>query len=218
MHCQGLQFIPLAHGRYLAEHIAGAQLAILPGSDGINFSADHRHHVENFLGGLTRLLEPDRAFAAILFTDLVGSTQQAAALGDQAWRNFLETHNALFRTLVDQHKGRVVKMTGDGMLATFDGPGRAIRDAMALGDALRPLDLEIQAGLHTGEVEVMGADIAGIGVHTAAQVLGPHRPPRSDVPRLILRADDMRQGPLTPFPAHTRDARLKRRAEKGSLS
>ena len=106
-----------------------------------------------------------------MFTDIVGSTEKASALGDLAWTNLLETHDALARTLVGQYQGRIVNTTGDGILATFDGPGRAIRCAGALGDALRPLGLEIRAGLHTGEVEIRDADIAGIGVHIAARAL-----------------------------------------------
>ena len=174
LHHEGFQPVPLENGRYIAEHIAGARLAILPGRDGWIFSepADEAlRQIDEFLGGLASVAVPDRALAAILFTDIVGSTERALALGDRAWRNLLATHEALARTLVDQHKGRVVKMTGDGMLATFDGPGRAIRCAASLGDALRTVGLEIRAGLHTGEVEVMGEDIAGIGVHIAARVL-----------------------------------------------
>jgi class 3 adenylate cyclase len=132
--------------------------------------------IEEFLGGLHRVPEPDRALAAILFTDIVGSTERASAVGDREWRNLLESHDVVARTIVEQHRGRLVKMTGDGMLATFDGPGRAIRCAMALGDALRPLGLEIRSGVHTGEVEVRGTDIAGIGVHIAARVLACAQP------------------------------------------
>ena len=129
-----------------------------------------------FLSSLTTAAVSDRALAAILFTDIVGSTERASALGDLEWRNLLETHDALARTLVGQYQGRIVKTTGDGVLATFDGPGRAIRCAEALGDALKPLGLEIRAGLHTGEVEIREADIAGIGVHIAARVLASASP------------------------------------------
>ncbi len=111
--------------------------------------------IDTFLTGLSVVVAPDRALTAILFTDIVGSTERASAIGDQAWRNLLATHDALARILVDRHKGRVVKRTGDGMLATFDGPGRAIRCALSLSEALRSVGLEIRAGLHTGEVEVM---------------------------------------------------------------
>jgi class 3 adenylate cyclase len=174
LHRQGFEIVPVENGRYLAEHIAGAQLAIVTGRDGLIFTdpADEAlRHIDEFLNGLTAVVVPDRALAAILFTDIVGSTERASAIGDRAWLNLLATHDALARTLVDQHKGWVVKMTGDGMLATFDGPGRAIRCALSLSEALRSIGLEIRAGLHTGEVEVMGDDIAGIGVHIAARVL-----------------------------------------------
>jgi class 3 adenylate cyclase len=175
LHPEGLEAIPADHGRYLAEHIAGARLALLPGNDAMILVEPAAQAalplIEEFLGALHDGPEPDRALASILFTDIVGSTERASALGDREWRNLLESHDAVARTIVEQHRGRLVKMTGDGMLATFDGPGRAIRCAMALGDTLRPLGLEIRAGLHTGEVEVRGADIAGIGVHIAARVL-----------------------------------------------
>jgi class 3 adenylate cyclase len=168
-------YISADHGRYLAEHIAGARLALLPGNDVVFLVQPAveaaRDHIEKFLSELHGALEPDRALAAILFTDIAGSTERASALGDREWRNLLESHDAVVRTVVKKHGGKLVKMTGDGMLATFEGPGRAIRCAMALGDALEPLGLKIRAGLHTGEVEGRGTDIAGIGVHIAARVL-----------------------------------------------
>lgn len=174
LHRQGWKYGPPEQGRFLAENIAGSQFVLLPGNDGTIYTepmAEGIQHIEEFLGGLKGVREPDRALAAILFTDIVGSTERASALGDREWRNLLETHDAVARTVVDQHRGKLVKMTGDGVLATFDGPGRAIRCAMALGDALRPLNLQIRAGLHTGEVEIRETDIAGIGVHIAARVL-----------------------------------------------
>jgi class 3 adenylate cyclase len=179
LHRDGYTGIPQAHSRYMAEHISGARFALVPGNDGALHTepiAEALQEIEEFLRGLHGPIEPDRALAAILFTDIVGSTAWASALGDRAWRNLLESHDVLARTVVDQHRGKLVKMTGDGMLATFDGPGRAIRCAIALGDALRPLGLEIRAGLHTGEVELRGTDIAGIGVHIAARVLAAAQP------------------------------------------
>lgn len=179
LHREGFDITPADHGRYLAEHIKDARLAVVPGRDGWIFTepaTEPLGELADFLRGLTRVVEPDRALAAILFTDIVGSTQRVAKIGDQAWRDLLATHDALARTLVDQQGGRVVKMTGDGMLATFDGPGRAIRCAQLFTEALRPVGLEIRAGLHTGEVEVMGEDIAGIGVHIAARVLDAASP------------------------------------------
>jgi class 3 adenylate cyclase len=167
------------HARYLADHITDARLVMLPGNDGWVFAepaADALREIDEFLGGHPPVPMPDRALAAILFTDIVGSTERAAALGDSAWRNLLTTHDAIARTLVEQHNGRLVKTTGDGVLAAFDGPGRAIRCALSLRDALRSVGLEIRAGLHTGEVELVGDDIAGIGVHIAARVLQASQP------------------------------------------
>jgi len=174
LHRAGFTAIPLEQGRYLAEHIPGARLAVIPGRDGLLFtepSAEGLRHIEGFLAGLQDAPDADRALAAILFTDVVESTQRLSAMGDRAWRNLLDSHDVLARTVVEQHRGRLVKTTGDGILATFDGPGRAIRCALALRDALRPLGLQIRAGLHTGEVELRGVDLAGIAVHIAARVL-----------------------------------------------
>ena len=174
LHRVGWKIISPDEGQYLADHIPGARYALVPGNDGTLFTepvGEILKHIEEFLRGLPGASQPDRALAAILFTDIVGSTARAAALGDKEWRNLLETHDAVARTIVSQHRGQIIKTTGDGMLVTFDGPGKAIRCAMALSDALRPLSLEIRAGLHTGEVELRGTDIAGIGVHIAARVL-----------------------------------------------
>ena len=174
LHREDYQAIPLEQGRYVADHIPGSQFAVVPGRDGLLFTEPAQEglrHIENFLAGLGGVAEPDRALAAILFTDIVSSTERAASMGDRAWRDLIESHDAVARTIVDQHRGRLVRTTGDGMLATFDGPGRAIRSAIALRDALRSLGLEVRAGLHTGEVELTDSDIAGIGVHIAARVL-----------------------------------------------
>jgi class 3 adenylate cyclase len=179
LHSQGAKFIPPELGRYLSEHISGARFVSLPGND-LPLYGEAMHeavrHIEEFLGRLHGTIEPDRALAAILYTDIVGSTERLSAMGDREWRNLLDTHDAVARTIVEQHRGRIVKTTGDGILATFDGPGRAIRCALALGDALRLLGLEIRAGLHTGEVELRGTDIAGIGAHIAARVLEAAQP------------------------------------------
>jgi class 3 adenylate cyclase len=173
LHAEGYTVIPPAHGRYIAEHINGARFATVPGNDGVLFSepAETLRHIDEFLAELHGPSESDRALAAILFTDFVGSTKQLSALGDTAWRNLLDSHDVIARTVVEQQSGRLIKTTGDGILATFDGPGRAIRCAIALRDALRPLGIEIRAGLHTGEVEIRTDDIAGIAVHIASRVL-----------------------------------------------
>src|SRR5262249_37935722 len=117
-----------------------------------------------FLTGHLAESEPDRVLATVLFTDLVSSTPQAAEMGDRQWRNLLATHDALVRSELDRFRGREIKSTGDGVLATFDGPGRAIRCACAIRDALGALGLQVRAGLHTGEIELRGDDIAGIAV------------------------------------------------------
>ena len=179
MHRKEIEIVAVEQGRHVADLIPDAQFVEVPGGDGwiaAEPTDEMFHHVEAFLGALQVSVEPDRALAAILFTDIVGSTERASALGDREWRNLIETHDLMVRTIVDQHRGRLIRTTGDGMLATFDGPGRAIRCASALRDALRPLGLEIRAGLHTGEIELTGTDIAGIGVHIAARVLDQASP------------------------------------------
>jgi class 3 adenylate cyclase len=174
LHRAGWNIITPDEGQYVAEQIRGARFALVPGNDGTFYTepvGKILKHFEDFLGALHGPVQSDRALAAILFTDIVDSTATAAALGDSEWRNLLEIHDAIARTIVSQHRGRLVKMTGDGMLVTFEGPGKAIACALALSDSLRPLGLEIRAGLHTGEIELRGPDIAGIGVHIAARVL-----------------------------------------------
>jgi pimeloyl-ACP methyl ester carboxylesterase len=168
------RYLPLGTARYLAEHIPGARLVVVPGK-ALNIytkpSAQILDHIESFVTGISPSSDTNRVLATILFTDIVGSTQQASALGDRRWRGLLESHDALANSIIDQHGGRLVKLTGDGLLATFDGPGRAIRCASAFRDALVPLGITIRAGLHTGEVELRGEDIGGIAVHIANRVL-----------------------------------------------
>jgi class 3 adenylate cyclase len=174
MHRAGFSWITPDQGKYIADRVSGARFALVPGSDGAMFhepTTETLRLLEEFITHLGGAMDSDRALAAILFTDIVGSTEMAAALGDRQWRNLLESHDAVARTLIDKHGGRLIKMTGDGLLATFDGPGRAIRCGFALRDSLEPLGIVIRAGLHTGEVELRGDDIGGIGVHIAARVL-----------------------------------------------
>ena len=132
--------------------------------------------IETFITGAALRADTDRALTTILYTDMVASTEWAATLGDRRWRNVVETHLTVSQTIIDQHRGRLVRTTGDGVLATFDGPGRAIRCALALKGAIRTLGIEIRAGLHTGEVEVMGDDVGGIAVHLAARVMAAAGP------------------------------------------
>jgi class 3 adenylate cyclase len=161
------------HGRYLAEHIEGARYVELEGDEHLFFVGDSDRmldEIEMFLTGARAAGEPDRLLASVLFTDIVDSTDTAASLGDRRWRDVLDRHDALTREHVERFRGRVVKMTGDGALATFDGPARAIRCACALRDASRTDGVQLRAGIHTGEVEQRGDDIGGIAVHLAARV------------------------------------------------
>jgi pimeloyl-ACP methyl ester carboxylesterase len=172
VHCRGDRMIPLAQGRYLAEHIAGSRFVELPGKDHLAFTgADPLlDEIEEFLVGSRAAAAPERSLATILFTDLVGSTAKAAELGDRRWRHLLERHDAAVRRQLTLHRGREVKTVGDGFLATFDGPARAIRCATALRGELDPLGLEVRSGIHTGEVELIGDDVGGIAVNIGARI------------------------------------------------
>jgi class 3 adenylate cyclase len=171
---QDTPYVPIDGGRDLAANIPGAELAVVLGR-GLNIYtkpyAQILDRIEAFVTGTSPASATDRALATILFTDIVGSTDKAASLGDRRWRGLLESHDAIASSIVEEHGGRLVKLTGDGLLATFDGPGRAIRCVAAFRDALAPLGIRIRAGLHTGEVELRGDDIGGIAVHLAARVL-----------------------------------------------
>jgi class 3 adenylate cyclase len=166
-------------GRYIAEHIPGARLVELEGDSHLPVVGDMEpilEEVEEFLTGRPPVREPDRVLATVLFTDIVGSTQRAAELGDSRWRELLDTHNRLVRRQLDRYRGREVKTVGDGFVATFDGPARAVRCAWTIADEERRLGIEIRAGLHTGEVEVREQDVGGIAVHIAARVMAAARP------------------------------------------
>ncbi len=175
LHRTGDRAADVRASRYMAERIPGARFVELPGDAHFPFFGDQDTVVEltqEFLTGATPVLEPDRALATVLFTDIVDSTRLAAELGDRRWHRALERHNAAVRSCLARYRGREVKTTGDGFLATFDGPARAIRAADAIRAGLRDLDLEVRVGLHTGECELLGDDIGGIAVHIAARVLG----------------------------------------------
>ncbi len=165
--------VSVLHGRHLAEKIPGARYVELEGEDHLWVAGDEQvllDEVEEFLVGSRRAAEPERALATILFTDIVGSTERAAALGDRSWRDLLERHDAAVRRQLALHRGREVKTMGDGFLATFDGPARAIRCAQALREDLADLDLEVRAGIHTGEVELIGDDVGGMAVNIGARI------------------------------------------------
>ena len=161
-------------GRLLAERIPGARYVELPGIDHFAFIGDSTAQigdlVEEFLTGSRAVVDVDRALATVLFTDIVGSTARAEQLGDQRWRGLLDAHHAAARREFARFRGKEVKSLGDGFLATFDGPARAIRCASAISEAVRALGIEVRAGLHTGEIEAGEDDVRGIAVHIAARV------------------------------------------------
>jgi class 3 adenylate cyclase len=161
------------HAEYLAEHISGAKLVELPGQDNLIFAGDSDtdlDEIEEFLTGVRHAPETDRVLATVLFTDIVGSTSRAAELGDERWMDVLDRHDRAVRRQLERFRGREVNTAGDGFLATFDGPGRAIRCACAIRDAVSALDIEVRIGIHTGEIERREKDVAGIAVHIGARV------------------------------------------------
>ena len=179
VHRSGDRATPVEGARHIAAHIPGAKYVELPGEDHFAWIGDADavlDEVEEFLTGARQVPEPDRVLATVLFTDIVGSTARAAELGDQQWRDLLTSHHAVVRSELARFRGREVKTAGDGFLATFDGPARAIRCACAVRDAVRSLGIEIRAGLHTGECELMGDDVGGIAVHTGARVAASAAP------------------------------------------
>jgi len=166
--------IPPAKGKYIAEHIPGAKYVELPGRNWYHvvepgWRASFQEIAE-FLTGHQADVAEDRVLATVLFTDIVDSTRRAAKIGDRDWHALLDAHDAVVRAQLARFRGREVNTSGDGFLATFDGPQRAIRCAMAIRDAVRALGIEVRAGLHTGECEVRGDDIGGIAVHIGARV------------------------------------------------
>ncbi len=181
-------YIRVGHGRYLAEQIRGARYVELDGEDYFFNAGDSEamlRAVREFLTGEAELAEEERVLATVLFTDIVGSTERAQALGDSAWRDVLERHHAIVRRELARCRGREVNTTGDGFLAAFDGPARAVRCALAIRDAVRGLDLEIRAGLHTGECERIGGTVGGIAVHIGARVVAAAGPGEVLVSRTV---------------------------------
>jgi class 3 adenylate cyclase len=171
--------IPPAHGRYLADHIPGAKYVELPGRNIYHFVEPWRDSfqvIAEFLTGEQADVADDRVLATVLFTDIVDSTRRAAEMGDRDWRALLDAHDVIVRAQLNRFRGREVNTSGDGFLAMFDGPQRAIRCAIAIRDAVQALGIQVRAGLHTGECEVRGDDIGGIGVHIGARVSALARP------------------------------------------
>lgn len=174
IHPEASAVIETGHSEYLARELPNAKYVNLPGADMIPYTPEARDvmisSVEEFLTGERPLHRPDRALRTLLFTDIVDSTATAARLGDRDWHQLLDVHdNAVHREIL-AHRGKLVKTTGDGAFASFDGPERAIRCALAINQSVAPTGLEVRAGVHTGECEVRGADLAGIAVHIGARI------------------------------------------------
>jgi len=165
-------FLPIAHGRYVAEHIEGSKFVALPGDDMLIFSQRDLifNEVAEFLTGTRPATDIDRVLVTVLFTDIVGSTERAVSLGDQRWRSLLDRHDQIVREQLRIFRGREINTTGDGFVASFDGPARAIRCAQGIIEATGKLGVQVRAGLHTGECEVRGDDLGGLAVHIAARV------------------------------------------------
>ena len=165
----------VGHGRYLAAAIRGAKYVELPGADSYPFYAGDTDavldEVEGFLTGRRQVTTHDRVLATVMFTDIVGSTELAARLGDQGWLDLRNAHDALVRQLIERYRGREITTTGDGFLATFDGPARAVRCGVEIAAGVRTLGLEVRVGLHTGEVELGDGALGGIAVHLAQRVM-----------------------------------------------
>jgi class 3 adenylate cyclase len=177
LHSRADAMVPVSEGRRFAAAIPGAKYIEYEDVPHVGFSADNHSlvdDIEEFVTGRRphAAEEADRVLATVLFTDIVNSTNRAVKIGDRRWRELLDSHDRLARQLVEQHRGRIVKSTGDGILATFDGPGRGVRCALGFGAAAGQIGLPLRAGLHTGEIEVRGDDVGGIAVHVAARVMG----------------------------------------------
>lgn len=190
MHRSGELMVPVEAGRELARHIPDARFIEYAGNDHVFWSGN----VDALLGDMQEFLtgsrehylgDVERVLATVLFTDIVDSTRNAAAAGDQTWRHRLDSHDQLARQMVERHRGRLIKTTGDGILATFDGPGRAVRCALAFEAAAKQIGLPLRAGLHTGEIELRDRDIGGIAVHAAARVMAQCQPDEVWVSRVV---------------------------------
>jgi len=188
VHARDDKFVRVDLGRYLADHVPNATYVELDTADHVPWAsdADFVGEIEEFLTGDRHLAPSGRLLATVLFTDIVNSTQQAAAFGDQVWRDRLDLHDRAVDRQLTRFGGHLVKRTGDGVLATFDGPARAVQCAIAIRDAVRQLGLEIRAGVHTGEIEQRGRDVAGIAVHLAQRIQGVAEPGEILVSRTVV--------------------------------
>jgi class 3 adenylate cyclase len=188
LHRVDSRYMRLGLSHYLADHIQGAKLVELEGQDYLAYVGDIDpvvDEIEEFLTGTRAAPSTDRVLATILFTDIVDSTTRAAATGDRRWHELLDNHDRMTGRQIDRFGGRQVKTTGDGVLATFDGPARAIQCGLAIADGARQLGIEVRVGLHTGEVERRGDDIAGIAVHIASRVQSHAQPGEVWVSRTV---------------------------------
>jgi len=189
LHRKNEPLFRIGHGLYLAEHIPDARFVEISGQDSLYWVGDTSvllDEVEEFVTGSRRGRRPDTAIATMMVTDIVGSTQTMAGLGQERWRDLLDRHDAAVRRQLERFGGREIKTTGDGFLATFDGPARAVTCAQAVGDAAGQLGLGVRAGVHTGEVELRGNDIAGMAVHIAARVAALAGPGEVLVTRTVI--------------------------------
>jgi len=179
LHRSGERVVVVEEGRYIAERIPGAKYVELDGADHWPWLGDANsvlEEMQEFLTGTREPTEPERVLTTVLFTDIVGSTERAAELGDRRWRDLVEDHHALVRSELARFRGREIDTAGDGFFASFDGPARAVRCACAITKGVKPLGLEVRAGLHTGECELIGDKVGGIAVHTCARVASLAQP------------------------------------------
>lgn len=180
------QQVPWRLGRYIADHVEGASYVDIGGSHGDGVISDAMaREVERYVTGDAPVMQADRVLATVLFTDIVESTRRAVELGDTRWRTVLDDHDDRVRQAVARHAGREVKHTGDGFLAAFDGPARAVQCGLAITEAVRPLGIEVRVGVHTGECERRGDDLGGIAVHTGARVASIATPSEVLVTRTV---------------------------------
>jgi len=188
LHREHDRAVPIALGRYLAAHIPNARWKQLPGGDDVFWLGDTDgllDEIEEFITGVRSAPTTNRVLSSVLFTDIVASTELVSELGDKRWSELLDRHTAATRRQLDRFRGTEVNTTGDGFVATFDGPARAVTCACAIRDVTRQLGLEVRTGVHTGEIEVSGDDIAGIGVHIAARVAAAAEPSSVWVSRIV---------------------------------
>jgi class 3 adenylate cyclase len=188
-HRSGERMRRVGAGRHLAGAIEGAKFVELPGMETHPWSGDHDavlDEIEEFLTGIRRGRESDRVLSTVLFTDVVSSTQQLAEAGDRRWRDLFDEHKRVVRRELERHRGREVNTTGDGFLATFDGPARAVRCGQAIVERMREVGLEVRVGVHTGEIELTDDDVTGIAVHIGSRVSDRAQPGEVLVSRTVV--------------------------------